>query len=397
MPAAWLVITLLAAVEPTGPAAAAGCPPHLQFLQAKCAQWQASVLPQTLPAARGNAVADKEAAAALGLRIFYDNRFSRSGSGVACASCHDPEHAFAERKPTSHTLADAGRNAPDLINAAWYTQAHFWDGKVDNLWSAPLFTFERDTEMGSTRLHVVHTLAAIYKIRYEKVFGPLPDFSDTRRFPVEGKPGSPPFDAMSKQDQRLVNRVYADIGKALEAYIRKLAAGRSQFDDFVNGSSKALSADAQRGMVAFTRHGCDGCHSGPTFSDEKFHNLGYPGQPGRAADPGRAAGIVFAKHWQFGASGEFADSLPAAAPVKVANSPGDPTGLRTPTLRNLNLTDPYGHDGAFNTLDQVIDAHAAVLPKHAAPDAQDKHDIIAFLHSLGGRPPPAPWNYWPGG
>lgn len=397
MPAAWIVITVLAAVEPTGPAAAPGCPQHLQFLQAKCAQWQANVLPQSLPAARGNAVADKEAAAALGMRIFYDNRFSRSGTGIACASCHDPEHAFAERKPTSHTLADAGRNAPDLINAAWYSQAHFWDGKVDNLWSAPLFTFEQDAEMGSSRLHVVHTLAAIYKIRYEKVFGALPDFSDTNRFPADGKPGTPQFDAMSAQDKGLVNRVYVDIGKALEAYIRKLAAGRSQFDDFVNGHGKALSADARRGMVAFTRHGCDGCHSGPTFSDERFHNLGYPGKPGRAPQPARAAGMAFAKRWQFSSTGEFADPLPGAAALKVVNHKDDPKGLRTPTLRNLDLTGPYGHDGAFNTLDQVIDAHARVLPKQPVLDASDKRDIIAFLHSLGGRPPQAPWNYWPGG
>jgi cytochrome c peroxidase len=225
----WILLTGLAAVEIAISAAAAGCPEHLQFLESKCAQWQSYVLPESIPAARGNALADNEAAAALGMKIFFDNRFSQSGSGVACSNCHDPEHAFAEKKATSNTIREVARNAPDLINAAWYSGPHFWDGKVDTLWSAPLYTFEQDAEMGSSRLRVVHTLASIYKIRYEKIFGPLPDMSDTQRFPLSGKPGTREFDTMSGPDRTVVNQVYANVGKALEAYIRKLAAGRAYF------------------------------------------------------------------------------------------------------------------------------------------------------------------------
>lgn len=394
---AWLLLIALAALEATPSRAAQLCPQHLQFLKSKCAQWQSYVLPQSIPAARGNAFADNEAAAALGMKVFYDNRFSQAGSGVACVSCHDPEHAFAERKATSHTIREVARNAPDLIDAAWYTRSHFWDGKVDTLWSGPLFTFEQADEMGSSRLHVVHTLASIYKIRYEKIFGLMPDLSDTQRFPLSGKPGTPEFDAMSEQDKNLLNQVYANVGKALEAYIRKLAAGRSQFDDFMNGSTKAISIDAQHGMVAFTRHGCDSCHFGPTFSDEGFHNLGYPGKPRQSKDLARAGGITFASKWQFSSTSKFADPIKGDLTVKLANLASAPEGFRTPSLRNVDLTSPYGHDGAFQTLDQAIDAHAKILPKHAAPDAQDKHDIIEFLHSLSGRPPQPPWNYWPGG
>ena len=90
---------------------AAACPPHLAFLQSSCGEWLAHVLPEHLPPSRGNAVADDQAAAALGMRIFYDNRFSKPGSGVACVNCHDPEHAFAEKKPRSNTLREAARNA----------------------------------------------------------------------------------------------------------------------------------------------------------------------------------------------------------------------------------------------------------------------------------------------
>jgi cytochrome c peroxidase len=396
-----LVLALvIGSVVATGAMAAAdnatACPAHLAFLQANCGEWLSHVLPERLPPSRGNAVADDQAAAALGMRIFYDNRFSKPGSGVACVTCHDPEHAFAEKKPRSNTIREAARNAPDLIDAAWYTRAHFWDGKVDNLWSAPLFTFEQPDEMGSSRLGVAHA-AAIYKIRYEKIFGPMPDLADTTRFPREGKPGTPQFDALSETDKELINRVYANVGKALEAYIRKLAAGRAPFDDFMNGSVRALSTDAQRGMAAFTRHGCNNCHSGPTFSDEEFHDLGYPTTPGRTRDAARAGGLSFAKHWLFTSTSAFADPTNGVPTAPVAKVTEDLKGFRTPSLRNVDLTYPYGHDGTLTSLESAIDAHGRVLPHHTAPDAQDKHDIIEFLHSLSGRPPQSPWNYWPGG
>lgn len=399
----WAVLAGWVALGVSVCTAAAPCLDNLRFLKDRCAQWQSSVLPQALPASRGNSYANSEPAAALGFKVFFDNRFSRSGTGVACSNCHDPEHAFAEKKPTSHTIAEVARNAPDLLNAAWYTHTHFWDGKVDNLWSAPLFTFEQGDEMGGSRLAVVHTLSAIYKQRYEKIFGPLPDFSDTKRFPPEGKPGTPQFDGMSEQDKELVNRVYANVGKALEAYVRKLAAGRSPFDDFVQGNPQAISADAQRGMVAFTRHRCDTCHSGPTFTDEGFHNLGYSGKPRPTQDLARAGGITFASTWIFNSTGHFADSTGVAPDTTPNVSPrtstvaSEPKGFRTPTLRNLQLSYPYGHDGTLTTLDAAIDAHSHVLGRDGKIDARDKQDIIAFLETLNGRPPQPPWNYWPGG
>jgi len=393
---AWIVLVGLIAAAVTSSGVAAECPGHMQFLQAKCAQWQSYLLPASIPAAHGNAVADNDAAAALGMKIFYDNRFSQSGSGAACVSCHDPEHAFAEQKSRSHTIREAARNAPDLLDASWYTRSHFWDGKVDTLWAAPLFTFEQPDEMGSSRLRVVHTLSAIYKDRYEKLFGPLPDLSDPKRFPADGKPGMPQFDAMSEQDKHLVDQVYANIGKALEAYVRKVAAGRSQFDNFINGSPNALSADAQRGMVAFTKYGCDSCHSGPTFTDEGFHNLGYPRKSGQARDPARAGGKALARKLQFSATGPFADPT-KEAPPQVQLVAEDPAGFRTPSLRNVKLTYPYGHDGSFATLEEAIAAHSRVLPNKSAPGPNDVHDLVEFLNSLSGRPPRPPWNYWPGG
>jgi cytochrome c peroxidase len=396
----WLLaITFLTVARSASPDAP-GCAEPLKLSKSSCAQWHSNILPTILPAARGNVFADRDDAAALGMKIFYDNRFSQAGSGVSCASCHDPEHSFSETKARSHTIKEAARNAPDLINAAWYARSHFWDGKVDNLWSAPLFTFEQDAEMGSSRLHVVHTLAAIYQQRYEKIFGPMPDISEKKRFPDSGRPGTPEFDAMAAEDKLVVNQVYANVGKALEAYVRKLAAGRSPFDDFMAGSEKSLSPAAQRGMAAFTRYGCQTCHSGPLFSDEGFHKLTSKPASGRAQDPGREAGVAFLRNWEFTSNGRFADptkdaGAPMGAPIEVASNQRE--AFRTPSLRNVALTPPYGHDGSFATLDQAIDAHAEILPRHMMVAAQDKGDIVEFLRSLSGRPPRAPWNSWPGG
>jgi cytochrome c peroxidase len=389
------VVVVLLSLPGLG-ATAASCPAYLQFLEPHCAEFQSDVLPDNLPPARGNTVADRQDAAALGMKIFYDNRFSRPDTGVSCASCHDPEHAFAENKPRSNTLREVARNAPDLIDAAWYVSAHFWDGKVDNLWSAPLFTFEQPDEMDSSRLHVVRILAEIYKARYEKIFGPLPDLSDKRRFPEAGKPGSAEFDSMTTEDTLAVNQIYANVGKALEAYIRKLAAGRSAFDDFMMGSENSLSPPARRGMVAFTKYACQSCHSGPTFTDEKFHQLKLPNAAGYTLDSGREGGLRFARSWQFGSSSAFSDPPPTdPAPRDPASQVGgQDVGFRTPSLRNVAQTGPYGHDGNLETMDQAIDAHAQI---QAVPTGQDKQDIVEFLRSLSGRPPQRPWNYWPGG
>jgi cytochrome c peroxidase len=360
------------------------------------------LLPEPLPPSPGNAVADSDAAAALGMRIFFDNRFSQPGSGVACSSCHDPDHAFAERKRTSHTIGEVLRNAPDLLNAARYRSAHFWDGKVDNLWSAPLFTFEQESEMGATRLGVAHTLSALYKARYEKTFGPLPNMADTTRFPPSGKPGMPAFEQMSSEDQEAINRVYVNVGKALEAYMRKLAAGRAAFDDFLLGAERSLGPGARRGVLAFSRLGCDGCHSGPMFTDEGYHDFSLAGPgDGRPRDPARAAGRLMAGTWPFTSASHFADEAGAtkshAAVLPTVATADDPQGFRTPSLRNVAATAPYFHDGAFDTLAAAIDAHAPVLPERAPPNLQDRNDIIEFMLALSGRRPSPPWNYWPGG
>ena len=94
---------------------------------------------------------------------------------------------------------------------------------------------------------------------------------------------------------------------------------------------------------------------------------------------------------------KFANQIKGDSTVKVANVTGESNGFRAPLLRNVDFTSARGHDGALDTHDGAIDAQARLLITHAALGAQDKYDIIEFLHSLSGRVPQRPLNYWPDG
>lgn len=353
-------------------------------------------LSTSLPASPSNHVADKTEAAALGLRIFYDNRFSKAGSGISCASCHHPETAFTERNAFSHTLAPVDRNASDLINSARYQKWFFWDGRTNNLWSAPLFTLENEKEMGSTRLQVAHVVTNIYGRRYQAVFGHLPDLKDPKKFPPAGKPGDESFDKMTDENKKIVNTIYANVGKSLEAYLRKLAAGLSPFDDFVSGHRPTLTAREQNGLKKFLKYDCLSCHSGSTFTDEKFHLISEL----KKNEFSRKEGLTISKASIFSTSGTYSDASLGSKKETLATEPPSlesEQGFRTPTLRNVALTSPYGHDGRWKTLEEAIQGHDEKLTLKKNVSKEDMKDLVAFLKSLSGRQPVAPWNYWPGG
>jgi cytochrome c peroxidase len=372
-----------------------------------CAALQQLALPASLPPARGNAHAESFEAALLGFQVFFDSRFSK-GLEVRCESCHSVDYAFADNAavPTAG-LGPGLRNAPTLLNVARHS-AFLWDGRVDSLWSQPLVAFENPDEMDFTRLEIVHVLAHLYPGEYESAFGPLPDLSDPQRFPSAGRPGDETFDSMSADDQMVVNGVVANLGKALEAYMRKIAAGPSRVDAYLAGDEGALSDTEARGMYAFANAGCLACHSGPTLSDDRFHNLGVPALDGERPDPGRAEAIAALQSSIFNQDGPFFDGKP----------PGEPDltpvvgGFRTPSLRNLPKSGPYGHNGRFETLEEIVDFHlrgggdpgtggfvGEVDPLLEARELSeaDRDAIVAFLRALQGAYPALPWGQWPNG
>jgi cytochrome c peroxidase len=368
--------------------AASMCSLGLPLSVERCEQVRALALPEALPKASGNRYADDDNAAYLGFLMFFDQRFS-STPEVRCATCHLPENGFVERKAVSEVIPGRPltRNSLSILNAAWSGPYYFWDGRADSLWSQPLFALESPDEMNGSRLALAHALydTPTYRARYEQLFGPLPDLSDSAHFPLRGKPGEASYDTMSGEDRAAIDRVFANYGKALEAYMRKVATGPSGLEQFLAGDRAALDEAAQRGLTTFANEGCIDCHSGPSLSDGTFHALGT------GSDRGRAGAIAILLDNPFSSSGAYWDIEAGARPT-LPSEPlaSDEGAFRTPTLRNIARTAPYGHDGAHATLEQLLETgHGAQL------DEAEINDVVFFLMSLNGRYPARPYGDWP--
>jgi cytochrome c peroxidase len=181
----------------------------------------------------------------LGRKLFHDRRLSRSGN-VACASCHDPQHAFSDSRPLAvGVFGRVGRrHAPALINRG-YGRSFFWDGRIATL--------------------------------EEQVLKPIQDPNEMDL-------------SLDEASSRVVLSVPA-ISHALATYVRSILSGDSPYDRFINGDRRSLTDEQQRGMQIFRGQGnCTACHVGPTFSDERFHNTGVAWQNDRLQDEGRAHG-----------------------------------------------------------------------------------------------------------
>jgi cytochrome c peroxidase len=372
-----------------------------------------------LPAGGTDGVADSAPAAALGQFLFFDAALSANGK-VSCASCHQPAHGFTDGRALAKGLAVGTRNTPTLLDAV-FNHWFFLDGRTDSLWSQALQPFENVREFGSDRLAIAHQIAADPALRasYRQAFGALPPLDDATRFPAHARPGpdaeaalARTWQAMAPADHTAVNRLFSNLGKAIEAYERKLVSAAAPFDTYVAGLRSgdtaklaAIPAAAKRGIKLFVGAGnCELCHAGPTFSDGQFHNLGLPLLPGKAPDRGRADGIVQVRADIFNAAGPFSDTPPAEAKQQLEFLPAPESQLgafKTPTLRNVALTSPYMHDGRFATLAQVMQFYAqgaaashgrlvgtreatANLVPRLTPAQQA--DLIAFLDTLTGEP-----------
>jgi len=386
------------------------CRRDLNLSITDCRKWQQTILPLELPPAIGNKFGDDLGAATLGHRLFFDSRLA--SGGVQCSTCHLSERAYTELKPYSKGLREVSRNAPSIYNSARLTR-HFWDGRADTLWSQPLITMEDSDEMNLTRLELAHKIYEIYRSQYEAVFGPLPDLSNLDRFPKQGKPGTPAFDSMPAESRFEINQVFANIGKAFEAFVRQASGRRSPVDLYLVVDRAPLSESAKRGMIQFTRAGCMNCHSGPMYTDEKFHNLGVPAWPGAKPDLGRELGRQALSSFMFNSKSVFFDPVPSDRPIRPVALETDGPGLRgaflTPSLRNVARTAPYGHNGRFETLEAIIDFHLEgggmsggfvgkvdPLLKPVKLTSEQKMDLAEFLRNLTGLSPAMPWATWPG-
>jgi cytochrome c peroxidase len=265
---------------------------------------------------------------ALGRRLFYDRRLSANGT-QSCSDCHQQSHAFSDGRPTAigSTGQHHTRNAMSLTNAG-YNASYTWDStgvrSLEQQAIVPMFN-THPIELGVGG----HEQEILTRFRDDAATAAM--FRQT--FPDERRPVS-----------------IRNIAKALAAFERALISGHSPYDRLVYGGDEhALSPSEWRGMRLFynKRTGCSECHQGFNFSGES-----------------RYAGHSKTK------------------PVLVRNGVTD-GAFRVPTLRNIELTAPYMHDGSIATLDEVIERY--VVARKLTLDAGERADLAAFLRSLTDR------------
>jgi cytochrome c peroxidase len=301
---------------------------------------------------------------ALGKTLFFDEDLSFNQS-TSCASCHQPEFAFSE--PQNVAVGSTGqrhrRNTQSLVNVAYnsnLTWAHSGLERLEQQILIPMFS-ENPVELGITG-HESEVLNRFKNQSYSKLFEHAFDDSSAN------------FDT---------------IVKALASYVRSLTSFASPFDEYAyQNNDDAMSDDAKKGMELFfsEKFECFHCHGGFNFSQSSqhenqrldlrpFHNTGLYNVDDKGAYPVNDQGLI-----------------------DVSLQPQDMGKFRTPTLRNVEVSAPYMHDGSLATLSDVIEFYAAGGRGQGKSNPlkspfvagfnlqlQQKQDIIAFLHSLTDR------------
>ncbi|MBO6201657.1 MAG: c-type cytochrome [Chryseobacterium sp.] len=275
---------------------------------------------------------------ALGKKLFYEGKLSRNNT-ISCGFCHIQEYAFTHHgHPVSHGIDDrlGMRNAPAIQNMAWLKN-YTWDGVSHNLDERSLVPITTDFEMDSSIPEVISKLSADanYKKMFKSAFG---------------------------DDQINGERIL----KALSQFMVTMVSADSKYDQVKNGKASFTNEESQ-GKTLFENK-CASCHSGELFTDESYRNTGmyYNSQ---YDDRGR---------------------------YRVTLDWNDHMKFRVPSLRNVELTAPYMHDGRFYSLEAVLNFYSdnvenqpnldPILKQNGhigiAMTSLEKQYIIAFLKTL---------------
>lgn len=329
----------LAAASPEGPTVAASpgiATPRRLLFSARLPK--VALPPDNLPTEEG---------IALGERLFHEPLLSRNNT-LACAGCHQREHAFADEARRFSLGVDGQvgkRNAMPLFNLAWQRE-FFWDGRVTGLRQQVLAPIQDAHEMAESLDRVVDKLQRdpAYPGRFHRAFG-----------------------------EDLITP--ARIGLALEQFLLTLISQDSKFDRAARGEVQ-LAEKERRGLRLFvTEHDparglrgadCFHCHGGNLFTSGAYANNGLNRE---LTDPGRFA---------------------------VTRNEADRGRFRVPSLRNVEATAPYMHDGRFATLEEVVEHYNSGVQPSPTLDpnlakhprlgldltAADKQALVAFLRTL---------------
>jgi len=268
----------------------------------------------------------------LGKKLFFDRRLSANGT-LSCAMCHIPEQGFAQNQlatPVGFNGREVKRNSPTLLNVAYRTIL-FHDGREftleDQVWS-PLLN---SREMGNVSIGaVLHRLRNLDNYQSE-------------------------FRSIFSEDINAAN-----LGTVLAAYERTLIAAGSPFDEWYFGKdNSAVNENVKLGYALFVRHGCGKCHVVNTdeaqFTDDDFHNTGIGFERAMVLQRRESQVIQLAETLSIKSTQSFeGESLSDLGRYEMTGISSDKWRYRTPTLRNIDLTAPFMHDGSISSLEEVI-------------------------------------------
>jgi cytochrome c peroxidase len=361
-----------------------------------------SALPSLKPDTT-NAYADSPAAAALGSTLFFDQGLSGPGT-VSCSTCHKIDRQFQDDLPQAVGVSQTARRTMPLAGVA-YNSFFFWDGRRDSLWAQALVPMENPLEQAGNRAAYAHYIQHRFGARYERIFGPLPDLSTV---PADAGPlgdakEKAAWAGMSDAQRDGVNRVFANIGKAIAAFERSIMPQETRFDRFAGALTRGaepsgdaiFSAEEIQGLKLFIgKANCVTCHNGPRFTDDSFHNTGVPPVFGLPPDRGRVAVLAELENDPFNCLGIYRDGDDKACDeLKYMRRTGPELirAYKTPSLRGVAGRPPYMHAGQFKTLDDVVAHYAKAAP--AIEGVNETHPLtlsdreraalVAFLKTLG--------------
>lgn len=267
----------------------------------------------------------------LGKKLYFDPRLSKSGF-ISCNSCHNLSMGGTDNIKTSigHNWQEGPINAPTVLNSS-LNLAQFWDGRAKDLKAQAGGPIANPGEMAFTHTLAVDLLESIpgYVTEFKQVFG--------------------------------VKKINIDlVTQAIAEFEKTLVTPNSRFDQWLLGDKDALTAKEAAGYRLFKISGCPACHNGEAVGGSSYQKMGIV-KPYKAKSP---------------AEGRFA----------VTGKDADRFKFKVPTLRNIELTYPYFHDGEAETLSEAVDIMGRIqLGKHFTQD--ENASIVAFLKTLTGDQP----------
>lgn len=267
----------------------------------------------------------------LGKKLFFDPRLSRSGF-ISCNSCHNLSMGGSDNLPTSigHNWQEGPINSPTVLNSN-LNVAQFWDGRAATLQEQAAGPIANPMEMASNHVLALDVLRSIpqYRAEFASIYG----------------------------DEDITLERVTD---AIAVFEETLVTPNSRFDLWLKGDDSALTQQELAGYNTFKEIGCTACHNGPGLGGTSFQRMGIV-QP-------------------------YITDNPSEGRVAVTGNDADRFSFKVPTLRNVELTYPYFHDGAYWKLEEAVDLMAKLqLGRELA--LEDIDNMTAFLKTLTGEQP----------